>query len=201
MAEMTSKESVDQGKNTTIYINIIYYKLTVFPFFSIGGGFFHGLCALLCQVKSFEEAIELASQGDNRNVDKLVGDIYGSGYDSIGLPEDTVAASFGKACSSGAEGMNKADLARSALVTVANNIGSISLNVAKQHNVERIVFVGNFLRVNPLAARLLAYAMEFWSKGTKRALFLNHEGYFGAVGCLDRLVEVTQSRNVLKHGI
>lgn len=159
---------------------------------SIGGGFFHGLCALLCGVDTFEDAIELASHGDNHHVDKLVGDIYGSGYDSIGLPSDVVAASFGKAIyADGRQNMSREDLAHSALVTTANNIGSIALNVATQHGIDRIVFVGNFLRVNEVASRHLAHAMDFWSKGTKKALFLKHEGYFGAVGCLDKLVEVS----------
>lgn len=48
----------------------------------------------------------------------------------------------------------------------------------------QVVFVGNFLRVNPISMKLLAYAMDYWSKGTLKALFLEHEGYFGAVGCL-----------------
>ena len=181
---------------------------------SIGGGFFQGLCSLLCNCNSFEEAIELAAKGDNRNVDKLVGDIYGTGYENIGLPADTVAASFGKiARPEDREKVRIEDLARSALVTTANNIGSIALNVAKQYQIERIVFVGkpvlflncsnayslgNFLRVNPIAARQLAHAMTFWSKGTKKALFLVHEGYFGAVGCLDKLVDVTEMRRLLR---
>lgn len=63
-------------------------------FFSIGGGFFQGLCCLLCKCETFEEAIELATRGDNKNVDKLVGDIYGCSYDLVGLPHDTVAARF-----------------------------------------------------------------------------------------------------------
>lgn len=46
------------------------------------------------------------------------------------------------------------------------------------------MFVGNFLRVNPISMKLLAYAMDYWSKGTLKALFLEHEGYFGALGCL-----------------
>jgi len=166
---------------------------------SIGGGFFQGLCSLLCNCNSFEEAIELAAKGDNRNVDKLVGDIYGTGYENIGLPADTVAASFGKICRpEDREKVRVEDLARSALVTTANNIGSIALNVAKQYQIERIVFVGNFLRVNPIAARQLAHAMNFWSRGTKKALFLVHEGYFGAVGCLDKLVDVTEMRRLLR---
>jgi len=166
---------------------------------SIGGGFFHGLCALLCGVETFDEAIELASSGDNKNVDKLVGDIYGhGGYDKIGLDEEIVAASFGKAIyEAGRKNMSKNDLARSALVTTANNIASIALNSANQYNINRIVFVGNFLRVNPLAARLLAHAMDFWSNGAKKALFLKHEGYFGAVGCLDKLVDVMQQQSML----
>lgn len=32
--------------------------------------------------------------------------------------------------------------------------------------------------------KLLAYAMDYWSRGTLKALFLEHEGYFGALGCL-----------------
>lgn len=51
------------------------------------------------------------------------------------------------------------------------------------------MFLGNFLRVNEIASRHLAHAMDFWSGGTKKALFLKHEGYFGAVGCLDKLVD------------
>jgi len=50
--------------------------------------------------------------------------------------------------------------------------------------IEKVVFVGNFLRVNPISMKLLAYAMDYWSHGTLKALFLEHEGYFGAMGCL-----------------
>ena len=32
--------------------------------------------------------------------------------------------------------------------------------------------------------QMLASAMEFWSEGTIKALFLQHEGYFGALGCM-----------------
>lgn len=48
----------------------------------------------------------------------------------------------------------------------------------------KVVFVGNFLRVNPISMKLLAYAMDYWSKQQMKALFLEHEGYFGAIGTL-----------------
>ena len=35
--------------------------------------------------------------------------------------------------------------------------------------------MGNFLRVNTLSMKLLAYAMDYWSKGQLKALFLRHE--------------------------
>lgn len=42
-------------------------------------------------------------------------------------------------------------------------------------NIETVLFVGNFLRVNTLSMKLLAYAMDYWSKGQLKALFLRHE--------------------------
>ena len=33
------------------------------------------------QCATFEEALDLAARGDNKNVDKLVRDIYGGDYD------------------------------------------------------------------------------------------------------------------------
>ena len=50
--------------------------------------------------------------------------------------------------------------------------------------VERVVFVGNYLCGNEMSMQMLAYAMEYWSQGQVKALFLRHEGYFGALGCL-----------------
>ena len=35
----------------------------------------------LMQCATFEEALDLAARGDNKNVDKLVRDIYGGDYD------------------------------------------------------------------------------------------------------------------------
>lgn len=53
---------------------------------------------------------------------------------------------------------------------------------AQLHNCTKIFFVGNFLRHNNISCRRLAFAISFWSKATMEALFLEHEGYFGALG-------------------
>ncbi|XP_060228214.1 pantothenate kinase 2, mitochondrial isoform X2 [Meriones unguiculatus] len=88
------------------------------------------------------------------------------------------------------EAASKEDLARATLITITNNIGSIARMCALNENINQVVFVGNFLRVNTIAMRLLAYALDYWSKGQLKALFSEHEGYFGAVGALLELLKI-----------
>jgi type II pantothenate kinase len=63
---------------------------------SLGGGTLWGLLSLLTGARTFDEMLDLASQGDNAKVDMLVGDIYGTDYGKIGLKSTTIASSFGK---------------------------------------------------------------------------------------------------------
>ncbi|XP_020776957.1 pantothenate kinase 1a isoform X1 [Boleophthalmus pectinirostris] len=159
---------------------------------SLGGGTFLGLCCLLTGCETFEEALEMASKGDSTNVDKLVKDIYGGDYERFGLQGSAVASSFGHMmCKEKRDSISKEDLARATLVTITNNIGSIARLVAVNEKIERVVFAGNFLRINTVSTKLLAYAMDFWSKGQLKALFLEHEGYFGAVGALMELLKAS----------
>lgn len=157
---------------------------------SLGGGTFLGLVCLLTKCKTFEEALELAAKGDNKKVDKLVKDIYGGDYTKFGLSGDIVASSFGQMnIEEKFEGAAKEDLARATLMMITNNIGSIARLCCKSEAMERCVFVGNFLRINTIAMRSLSTAMEYWSNGAMKALFCEHEGYFGAVGCLLELMK------------
>ncbi|KAJ7410629.1 Pantothenate kinase 3 [Willisornis vidua] len=89
------------------------------------------------------------------------------------------------------ESVSKEDLARATLITITNNIGSIARMCALNENINRVVFVGNFLRINTISMRLLAYALDYWSKGQQKALFLEHEGIRAV-----RLVGDTQARGV-----
>ncbi|XP_043838602.1 pantothenate kinase 1 isoform X2 [Dromiciops gliroides] len=92
------------------------------------------------------------------------------------------------------DAISKEDLARATLVTITNNIGSIARMCAQNENIDKVVFVGNFLRINMVSMKLLAYAMDFWSKGQLKALFLEHEGYFGAVGALLELFKMNDDQ-------
>lgn len=154
---------------------------------TIGGGTYWGLCRLLTDVENFPDALALAERGDPSKVDMMVGDIYGNESDALeklGLASDVVASSFGKLVSKQdpATGLKQEDLARALLLMVTNNIGQVAFLNAQLNNCKRIYFVGNFLRHNVISQKRLAYAINFWSRGKMEALFLEHEGYFGAIG-------------------
>jgi type II pantothenate kinase len=157
---------------------------------SLGGGTLWGLLSLLTDASSYDEMLENAAQGDNTNVDMLVGDIYGTDYNKIGLKSSTIASSFGKVfnkkygCSSEQRksNFNATDISRSLLYAISNNIGQIAYLQAKIHDLQHIYFGGSYIRGHPQTMHTLSYAINFWSEGKKRAYFLRHEGYLGAVG-------------------
>jgi type II pantothenate kinase len=74
------------------------------------------------------------------------------------------------------------DISRSLLYAISNNIGQLAFLHAEKHSCNSIYFGGSFIGGHWQTMATLAYAIKFWSKGTKRALFLRHEGYLGAVG-------------------
>jgi type II pantothenate kinase len=75
-----------------------------------------------------------------------------------------------------------ADVSRSLLYMVSNNIGQIAFLQSRIHGLSHIYFGGSFIRGHPQTMNTLSYAIKFWSGGSKQAYFLRHEGYLGAVG-------------------
>ena len=176
---------------------------------SLGGGTLWGLLSLLTGARNFDEMLAMADRGDNTAVDMLVGDIYGTDYGKIGLKTTTIASSFGKVFKmkrigeseaedgsglSNGDGREKddtstpdrpfapEDISRSLLYAVSNNIGQIAYLQSEKHNLERIYFGGSFIRGHRQTMNTLSFAINFWSNGAKKAYFLRHEGYLGAVG-------------------
>ncbi|KAL8035824.1 hypothetical protein ABFX02_12G120900 [Erythranthe guttata] len=152
---------------------------------SVGGGTFWGLGKLLTKCQSFDELLELSRQGNNRVIDMLVGDIYGGmDYSKIGLTSTAIASSFGKAVSESKEleDYRAEDVARSLLRMISNNIGQIAYLNALRFGLKRIFFGGFFIRGHAYTMDTLSVAVNFWSKGEAKALFLRHEGFLGALG-------------------
>lgn len=74
------------------------------------------------------------------------------------------------------------DVSRSLLYAISNNIGQIAYLQSEKHLLSTIYFGGSFIRGHRQTMNTLSYAIKFWSNGEKKAYFLRHEGYLGAVG-------------------
>ncbi|KAG8232437.1 hypothetical protein J437_LFUL012867 [Ladona fulva] len=150
-----------------------------------GGATFWGLGTLLTKAKGFDELLELAEKGDHRKVDVLIRDLTGRDY--LDLPDDLIAASFGKAALGQNGGDNgpkfsECDIARSLLFTISNDIGQIACLYALMHGLKKVYFGGYFLRGHPLSMHTVSFAINYWSRGAVQPLFLRHEGYLCAIG-------------------
>ncbi|KAF9872175.1 hypothetical protein CkaCkLH20_10267 [Colletotrichum karsti] len=77
---------------------------------------------------------------------------------------------------------SSADVSRSLLYAISNNIGQIAFLQSQIHNLDHIYFGGSFIRGHRQTINTLSYAIKFWSQGKKQAYFLRHEGYLGSVG-------------------
>lgn len=156
----------------------------------LGGGTLWGLLSLLTNAKTFDEMLEMSLKGDNANVDMLVGDIYGKDYSKIGLKSNAIASTMGKVFRKGKKPKEttpepkyrQQDISRSLLYAISNNIGQIAYLNAEKHGIQRIYFGGSFIRGHTITMNTLTYAIKFWSKGTKKAFFVRHEGYIGSIG-------------------
>ena len=155
---------------------------------ALGGGTFFGLARLLTDLNTFEDCMDAAASGKEDTVNMLVRDIYGSGIAKFNLPGDFTASFFGKAGrtdNSASTSPNRDDICRALIVMITQNISQISYLNSVIYGSKRVVFTGNFLRMNPIALQTLSYAMQRWSEtGPKsiEASYLRHEGHLGAIG-------------------
>ncbi|KAM0246706.1 hypothetical protein ACHAQJ_010121 [Trichoderma viride] len=198
---------------------------------SLGGGTLWGLLSLLTGARSFDDMLAEAEHGDNTKVDMMVGDIYGADYGKIGLKSTAIASSFGKVfrmklqaeaaeaesgsihdqgngdahddedSRSPSHPFSSADISRSLLYAVSNNIGQIAYLQSQIHDLSDIYFGGSFIRGHRQTINTLSYAIKFWSKGDKQAYFLRHEGYLGAVGAFLKRQPVNWGRRGSLEGV
>lgn len=162
---------------------------------SLGGGTLWGLLLMLTDARDYNEMLEMAQKGDNENVDLLVGDIYGTAYNRIGLKLNHIASLFAKVFKKlrfstkgellPAEKLaqfRQEDMARLLLYLISNNIGQIAYLQALRFDLKRIYFGGLYISGHMQTIHTLSYALNFWLKGDIELYFLRHEGYLGSVG-------------------
>ena len=71
---------------------------------------------------------------------------------------------------------------RSLIFMFANNIAQIACLLAEREGIDNIIFSGGFIRDNAYVWSKIAFGLDFWSGSRLQALFMDHEGFLGALG-------------------
>lgn len=74
------------------------------------------------------------------------------------------------------------DVALSWLKMVSYNTAQIAHLNACVHGLNHIYIGGIFIRDYPFTFANFSFAVNFWSGGKMKAMFLIHDGYLGAIG-------------------
>lgn len=178
---------------------------------SMGIGMLTGLLSMLTDARTYEDMLEKAEQGNHANIDRLIRDIYGADYKGIGFRETDIASTFGKvfpirSAEMAAEGLNhntigisgageeqgqkedretkfeETDISRSLLFAMSNNIGQLAFLHSQVYGAKDIYFAGSYIGGHRFIIRTLQAAINYWTKGEKKALFLRPDRYLGALG-------------------
>jgi type II pantothenate kinase len=148
---------------------------------ALGGGTVVGLGAALIGTTSFDRLVSLAREGDRRNVDLLVSDVYRSGESP--LPGDLNASSFAKLALLGPDHRPEPrDLAHAIMGLVGENVALICNGLAAAAQVTRIAFGGTTLRDNTTLVEMLRLLSSAYGN---QAIFLPNGEFAGALGALE----------------
>eukprot|EP00127_Corallochytrium_limacisporum_P006488 Clim_evm19s229 gene=Clim_evmTU19s229 len=150
----------------------------------IGGGTAWGMAKLITGADSFNQALQMSAKGDHKNVDLVVGDIYGRGYEAAGLNPDILASSLGKIATGKVQphDCRPADLAASIITMIGYNFGHIAYLTARVNTIRNVIFVGSYLHQNPASRAAASFGVSFWAKGHIKPVFVDTDSYLGALG-------------------
>ncbi|GKU05830.1 pantothenate kinase [Fusarium langsethiae] len=165
---------------------------------SFGGSALCGLLLLLTRARTYEDMLGQAEKGNNANVDKLIGDIYGMDYNRIGMKMTAVASTFCKAFSlehrpeaeaetesqsvenpADIKSFSDADICHSLVFAVFNNIGQLATLHSRIHGNPDIYFTGPYVQNCQLLIRTLCIAVRYYSQGEKKAHVVVNQGQAG----------------------
>lgn len=71
---------------------------------------------------------------------------------------------------------------------------------AVKHGLKRIFFGGYFIRGHAYTMNTISFAVDYWSKGQLKAMFLRHEGFLGALGAFLQDVQAQALRSTPLQG-
>ena len=153
---------------------------------SIGAGTFVGIMKLINPDDDLTQTIVKSLDGDTSQIDKSVGDIYGEGYEGIGLPAEVIASSFGKVTDKTPEEidqLNQSDISLSLMNLIMFNTLTIANLVSQIEDIKNVVLVGHHLRIFELE-QLCEMGFNLLNGGKSKLMFVNHSSYLGSLGLM-----------------
>ena len=149
---------------------------------ALGGGAFMGLIKLLYNIDEFDEAMNLAKQGNPYNVDLKVADIYDKEDQRINpLFRQFTASSLGKIALFENTEYKKEDLINSIISLISENISSQLILYAQNRNVRNIIFTGGFLKNNSIFKQMASIMCRM---NKIKTYFLKYNEMVSALGAL-----------------
>jgi type II pantothenate kinase len=107
----------------------------------VGGGTLLGLSNRMLNVRNFSDIVDMAKDGDLRNIDLSIADI--SHVDVGSLTRETTASNFGK----NVDLATKADVALGIINLVFQTIGMMAVFASRNEKVNDVVLTGNLTNV------------------------------------------------------
>lgn len=147
----------------------------------IGGGTLVGLSALMTGEYDYHTIAEHAKMGNRKKVDLMVADIFEGMEVPAPLDPDLTASNFGKVGLKSPRDYKKADLLATTMGLVGEVVSTLSIQLAEQYQVEHIVYIGTTLDHNDKLREVIA---SYTKLKKKTAVFLEDEGFSGAIGAL-----------------
>ena len=150
----------------------------------MGGGTLIGLSKLIFGIADYDKILELASKGNNENVDLTMKDFPNHSENNN---ENSVVSSLGKIhefIQSGIkDDLKKEDIALSLLKMICSHIAQYSVIYAEKNNIDTIYYFGTFTKKDSIADKILHKESKHWNKNIK-IRFNNYGGYLGSIGTL-----------------
>lgn len=164
-----------------------------------GGRSFLGLATLLTGRKTFTEIMELATKGNNRNVDQFTDQLFDSSgavegeqciYTELEKCNPSLLFCFGRAIDKSLADFNPEDLARAMLVYTIVDLVQCLHNSCRVQGIKRVFFCGSFCN-HPLSRRIITtefvrrslFHMTLGEPYTIKIDFLKPGSHLGALGC------------------
>jgi type II pantothenate kinase len=166
---------------------------------SRGGKAFFGLGKILTKCKTYEELMDLASQGDLRGVNVFTDELFHSPdsvesddsiYKKSGNALPGLIFSFGKAADSDTMDFKREDLARGWLHYILLDLVQCAQYCCSKHDIKRLFFSGSFCN-HPLVRHIITtesvrrnlFQLALSSLGMVQIDFIKPGAHLGALGC------------------